>query len=221
MAALANTVVPHTSCESLKLTGIQVYRKEHLLLTSPAYGAGMTLDCLEEMKLRKLIGSGDTLVFVGSMGSLGVEIKLGDIVLPNPAGCAYYGYEGVWLEQDRDVLDGLRHSLAQREIQAVEYKHGSSFAVFDPHTDLATYTSSLYDDTVAGVDCSEVYVGFDFAGKNVMTKGAVLYCSDSPDVHIADVKETEFARRASDADLLLNQIAAELLATLNPITRIE
>jgi hypothetical protein len=208
MTAVADTVLTSHSYESLKLTGIKVYRKEHLLLTSPAYGAGMTLDCLEEMRMTGLIGSNDAIILVGSMGSLSGKINLEDIVLPNPVGCAYYGFDGVWLEQDAQLLEALRKSLGKNGTTAVKYKHGSSFAVFDPHTDITTYTSSLYGHDVDGLDCSEAFIGIQFAG-------TVLYCSDSPQFHITDVGDAEFTRRASAADLLLNKVAAEILTADN------
>ncbi|MDX6529695.1 MAG: hypothetical protein QOH41_1985 [Blastocatellia bacterium] len=215
MTAVAETVLKGHSCEALKLTGTKLYRKEHLVITSPAYGAGMTLDCLEEMRMRELIRPNDAIILVGSMGSLGAKINLEDIVLPNPVGCAYYGFDGVWLEQEAQLLEALRKSLGKRGTTAVEYKHGSSFAVFDPHTDITTYKSSLYDDDVDGLDCGEVFIGIQFAGKNGMRAGAVLYCSDSPTFHIQDVGADEFAKRASAADLSLNKIAAEILTSDN------
>jgi purine-nucleoside phosphorylase len=215
MTAIATSVLPGYSAEVLKLTGIKVYRKDNLLLTSPAYGAGMTLDSLEEMRLKGWIGANDAIILVGSMGSLSAKINLEDIVLPNPVGCAYYGNDGVWLEQDAQLLEALTKSLGKNGTTAVKYKHGSSFAVFDPHTDITTYTSSLYDHDVDGLDCSEVFIGIQFAGKNGMKVGAVLYCSDSPESHITDVGDAEFMRRASAADLLLNRIAADILTADN------
>ena len=171
----------------------------------------MTLDCLEEMRMSGLLGPNDELVLVGSMGSLSKDIVLGNVVLPNPCGCAYYGFDGVWLQQDQHLLNRLKEVCADRNIQVSDYKHGRSFAVFDPHTDHVTYQSSLYPADVKGVDCGEVFIGIQFAARQGMKVAAVLYCSDSPEVHIADIGEAEFARRAAETDLLLNTVAAEVL----------
>jgi len=199
--------------QRLKLTGVRVYQRDRLLVTSPAYGSGMILDSLEEMNQKHMIGDKDTIIFVGSMGSLNSNIQLGDIVLPNPCGCAYYGFDGVWLGQDAEMLRALKVALANRDKAPVEYKHGSSFAVFDPHTDHATYKSSLYDPDVLGVDCGEVFLGIQFALAKGMRAAAALFCSDSPNAHIAEIREKEFEKRAAEFDLMLNKIAAEILKT--------
>ncbi len=211
---MAGSVLGECSRDSLKITGIEVYSTKTVLLTSAAYGAGMTLDCLQEMTMHRLIGPGDAILLVGSMGSLSKDIVLNDIVLPNPSCCAYYGFAGTWLEQDRHLLTQLKEIFAERRIKVTEYKHGSSFAVFDPHTDHVTYKSSLYQDDVKGVDCGEVFVGMQFGVQHGMRVGAALYCSDSPEVHIANIGETEFAKVASRADLLLNEVAARILVSM-------
>ena len=211
MTVVADAVLGVYSTEDLKITGVEIYRKDNLLLTSAAYGAGMTLDTLAELKSKDLFETGDIIMFVGSMGSLNEEkISLGDVVIPNPAGCAYYGFEGSWLQQDEHVLALLTKALAAGSIRHREYKHGSSFAVFDPHTDHNRYTSSLYGKDVIGVDCGEVFVGIYFAKKNQMRAAAVLYCSDSPNLHIGDIGIEEFSKRATETDILLNGIAAQI-----------
>jgi len=211
MRVVADAVLGTYSTDDLKITGVEVYRKGNLLLTSATYGAGMTLDSLEELKIKGLVKVDDSIIFVGSMGSLSEEqISLGDIVIPNPCSCAYYGFDGLWLHPDKNLLTVLRTTLADSGINFREYKHGSSFAVFDPHTDHNRYTSSLYGNDVIGVDCGEVFVGIYFADKNQMRAAAALYCSDSPRLHIGDIGIEEFSKRATETDILLNSIAAQI-----------
>jgi purine-nucleoside phosphorylase len=212
MATIADDVLSTYSVDQLKLTGVETYRTNNIILTSPVYGAGMTLDALEEMKLNGSIGTGTSIVFVGSMGSLDEDkISLEDVVIPNPVGCTYYGYDGTWICQETNLLDSLKRSLTTSNVQFLEYKHGSSFAVFDPHTDHKTYTSSLYESDVSGVDCGEVFIGLQFAKENGMSGAAVLYCSDSPMAHIVDIGAKEFEKRAFEIDVRLNRIAVEVL----------
>ena len=212
MAAVADVVLGTYSRDQLKLTGVEIYRNDDLVLTSPVYGAGMTLDALQEMKLNGLTGLGTPIIFVGSMGSLNEQaISLGNVVIPNPVGCAYYGYDGSWIRPDDNLLDALRKALTTRGVRYVEYKHGSSFAVFDPHTDHKSYTSSLYESDVLGVDCGEAFIGLQFAKENEMPAVVVLYCSDSPTVHIADIGAEEFDKRAFEIDILLNHMAVDVL----------
>ena len=218
MTLVADNVLGRYSEQRLKLTGVRVYQGDGLLVTSPAYGSGMILDALKEMNQEEmnqgpLIGDKDSVIFVGSMGSLNLKIKLGDIVLPNPCGCAYYGFDGVWLEQDAALLKALKVALTNRDKVPIEYRHGSSFAVYDPHTDHEKYTSSLYDSDVLGVDCGEVFLGIQFAQAKGMKAAAALFCSDSPKDPIAGISETEFEKRAAESDLLLNKIAAQILMT--------
>jgi len=212
MATVANTVLGRYSREDLKITGVEIYRTHNLLVTSATYGAGMTLDALHELKNNGLVKHGNAVVFVGSMGSLKEEeISLGDVVVPNPAGCAYYGFDGLWLRQDENLLTAIESALGDTNIAYREYKHGSSFAVFDPHTNHETYTSSLYVNDVIGVDCGEVFIGLHFASLNEMRAAAMLYCSDSPKTHIGNIEITEFNKRAAEIDILLNRIAAGVL----------
>ncbi len=212
MTIIADIVLGTYSRDDLKLTGVEIYQKDNIFLTSAAYGAGMTLDALQEMKINGLLERGSAIVFIGSMGSLNEEeISLGDVVIPNPCGCAYYGFNGSWVRQDERLLAWLTNALAANGVRYREYKHGSSFAVFDPHSDHKTYTSSLYTNEVIGVDCGEVFIGLQFADENEMRAVVVLYCSDSPNVHIADIGAEEFAKRAAETDLLLNRIGAEVL----------
>lgn len=212
MIAMADIVLGKYSRDVLGITGVEVYQQDHLLVTSPAYGAGMTRDALVELKKKGLVRAGDAIAFVGSMGSLNEEeISLGDVVIPNPCGCAYYGFNGSWLHQDQQLLTSLTKSLVTRGVDYREYKHGSSFAVFDPHTDHNTYTSSLYKEDVIGVDCGEVFLGLQFASENELRAAAVLYCSDSPNRHIADIGTEEFGKHAFEKDILLNRIATSIL----------
>jgi purine-nucleoside phosphorylase len=213
MITVANAVLGSYSRDDLKITGVEIYQNGDLILTSAAYGAGMTLDLLCELK--RLLAFGDAIIFVGSMGSFNEEeITLGDIVIPNPSGCAYYGFDGLWLHQDLQMLASLEKALAENGIAYRQYKHGSSFAVFDPHTDHQTYTSSLYPNDVIGVDCGEVFLGLHFTKINEMRAAAVLYCSDSPTTHIGDIGADEFNKRAIQRDILLNGIAASVLRSL-------
>ena len=215
MTTVANTVLGSYSRRDLKITGVEIYQQDNLILTSAAYGAGMTLDLLHELKIEDLLEPNNAVIFVGSMGSFNEEnITLGDVVIPNPAGCAYYGFDGTWLHQDEKLLASVESTLAEHGVAWREYKHGSSFAVFDPHTNHQTYTSSLYSSDVIGVDCGEVFLGLHFARINEMRAAAVLYCSDSPTTHIANVGTDEFNRRATKTDILLNDIAASVLRSL-------
>ena len=215
MITVANAVLGSYSRDDLKITGVETYQNDDLILTSAAYGAGMTLDLLCELK--GLGALGDAVIFVGSMGSFNEEeITLGDVVIPNPSGCAYYGFDGLWLRQDVHLLAAVERALAESGVAFREYKHGSSFAVFDPHTDHQTYTSSLYPNDVIGVDCGEVFLGLHFAKNNEMQAAAMLYCSDSPTTHITDIGTDEFNKRAIKRDILLNGIAASVLRALPP-----
>jgi hypothetical protein len=215
MTAVADSVLGRCSREDLKITGVEIYQKNNLILTSAAYGAGMTRDLLCELKIKGLLEPGNAVMFVGSMGSFKEEeITLGDVVIPNPSGCAYYGFDGLWLRQDEHLLASVERTLAESGVAFREYKHGSSFAVFDPHTDHQTYTSSLYPNDVIGVDCGEVFLGLHFAKINEMQAAAMLYCSDSPTTHIADIGADEFNKRATKTDILLNGIAASVLRSI-------
>lgn len=212
MKFVADAVLSKHSQSQLKITGLETYESNGILLSSAAYGAGMTFDALYELKNTGLIERGDAVIFVGSMGSLcEEEITLGDVVIPHPVCCAYYGFDGLSLWPDRPLLEFVEEALANSGISYREYKHGSSFAVFDPHTDQETYNSSLYANDVIGVDCGEVFLGLHFAQLNEIRAAAVLYCSDSPKTHIADIGIDEFNRRATDWDTLLNNIAAQAL----------
>jgi purine-nucleoside phosphorylase len=215
MITVADAILGSYSREDLKITGVEIYQKNNLILTSAAYGAGMTLDLLHELKNEGLLERGNAVIFVGSMGSFNEEeISLGDVVIPNPSGCAYYGFDGLWLHQDANMLASVEKALAESGKAYREYKHGSSFAVFDPHTDHQTYTSSLYPNDVIGVDCGEVFLGLHFAKINEMQAAAMLYCSDSPTTHIEDIGTDEFNKRATKTDILLNGIAASVLRSL-------
>lgn len=211
MNPVVRVVVPNQSQRVLKVTGVQLFVGPGLLITSPVYGASMTLDCLEEMKILDTLKAGDSILLIGSMGSLCDEIELADIALPSPCVCAYYGYDNLELHQDGALLTALQGALEKDGRKTIVYRHGSAFAVFDPHTDHNTYKSSLYDNSVRGVDCGEVFIGLEFATRSHLRAGAVLYCSDSPRSHISDVGEEEFDRRATEFDVLLNTIAAKVL----------
>ena len=215
MTTVADTVLGSYQRDELKITGVETYQKDNLILTSAAYGAGMTFDALHELKMKGLLDPGNAVVFVGSMGSLNEEkITLGDVVIPNPSGCAYYGFDGLWLGQDEHLLASIEKALAESGVAYREYKHGSSFAVFDPHTDHEIYSSSLYANDVIGVDCGEVFLGLHFAKSHEMRAAAMLYCSDSPNAHIADIGTNQFNKRATKTDILLNGIAASVLRSL-------
>jgi hypothetical protein len=66
---VANAVLGNYSSEDLKITGVEINQKDDLILTSAAYGAGMTLDLLCELKTKELLELQDAVMFVGSMGS--------------------------------------------------------------------------------------------------------------------------------------------------------
>jgi hypothetical protein len=194
---------------ALKITGARLFRTASIILTSGLYGAGMTLDCLEEMARSGLLRPRDKLILVGSMGSLVNDIELGDVVIPNPCVCAYYGYDGLEVVQDLALLGNLKRALLPG--MPPEYRHGSSFAVFDPHTDHEKYVSSLYGTRVQGVDCGEVYIGLEFARRMDVEAAAVLYASDTPSQHINDIGDVEFAKLAYRNDVTLNSVAASVL----------
>jgi purine-nucleoside phosphorylase len=213
VSSILNVLLPSCSKRVLKLTGAQVFLGPNIAVTSAVYGAGMTLDCLEEMKLEGTFQAGDSLMLVGSMGSLCEEIQLGDIVVPECCVCAYYGFKGIELFPHGELLRLLRASLEKEGKRPIAYRHGSSFAVFDPHTNHSTYKSTLYDASVRGVDCGETFVGLEFARRNQLSAAAVLYCSDSPRSRISDIGVEEFERRATAFDILLNKVAADVVRT--------
>ena len=198
---------PNADESMLPITGVGLFCSDSMALTSPAYGVGMVLDALTEMEFKHIINPGDHLVFVGSMGSFSPRINMGDLVAPNPCLCAYFGFDGIELRQDNSVLAAIRATLRKQGMTAIEYRHGSTFAVFDPHTDHDAYTTDLYDCSVEGVDIGEVFVGFEFARRKGMKAGALLYCSDSPKVRIAEIPAAEFSDRAAEFDLIINRLA--------------
>jgi nucleoside phosphorylase len=167
------------------------------------------------VKALGLLDKKDCVIFVGSMGSCSKRINLGDFVLPNPCLCAYYGFDGIQLHQGGDVLQALYAALHEENKTAMEYLHGSSFAVFDPHTDHDAYTIDLYDGMVEGVDCAEVFIGLDFAQRMGISAGVLLYCSDSPLRRIRDIPVEEFSIRAAEGDLTINRTAARAISIWN------
>lgn len=211
-AAIASAVVKKPVRRRLKITGARVFYSDKLSVTSGLYGAGMVQDCLTELLNEGLIHRHIRMILVGSMGSVSEDISLDDVVLPDPALCAYYDFEGCEVTQDQALRSALARVLKARGYKAMTYRHGSSYAVFDYHTDFKAYKSSLYDD-VRGLDCGEVFMGMEFARKNDIRAGAVLYCSDSPKDHITEMTDQEFAERAARYDLLLNTAAAEILSS--------
>lgn len=211
MSVVVSAIMPTYAQTILKITGAHVYSCGELAVTSPLYGAGMVLDGLEEMWAAGLIAPNDSIVLIGSMGSLTNAFSLGEVVLPNPSLCNYYGFEGREIYQDGALMKSLVGQLKVRGLMPVEYRHGSSFAVFDPHTDHHGYTTSLYEASVVGVDCGEVFIGQEFAQRKDLRAAAMLYCSDTPLTHIADLGEQEFSNRAIACDLLLNTVAAWVL----------
>jgi len=210
--SIAEALLGEAECINLPITGVDVFRSSTLAVTSPAYGSGMVLDALTEAVINGILGSSDCVVFVGSMGSCSGRINLGDLVLPNPCLCAYYGFDGIELTQNDRVLTSLHTALREQNRTATEYLHGSSFAVFDPHTDHEAYKINLYGGMVEGVDCAEVYVGLDFAQKQGISAGVLLYCSDSPLKRIRDIPPEEFSARAAEGDLIMNRTAARAIS---------
>lgn len=210
--SVAEAVLGEAECINLPITGVDLFRSSTLAVTSPAYGSGMVLDALTETVIGGIVNPGDSVVFVGSMGSCSERINLGDFVLPNPCLCAYYGFDGVELKQNSKVLASLHAALGEQKRSAREYLHGSSFAVFDPHTDHEAYKIDLYDGKVEGVDCAEVYVGLDFSRRRGIAAGVLLYCSDSPLRRIRDIPPEEFSVRAAEGDVILNRTAARALS---------
>ncbi len=196
----------------LKITGASVFYARELNIVSPLYGAGMVLDSLQELWEDRAIEDGSRLILVGSMGSLSREISFGKVIAPNPCVCAYYGFAGTELHQDPDLLSRVRFALREVGQELTEYRHGSSFAVYDPHTDHSTYTSSLYGSSVLGVDCGEAFIGLEFARRKGLAAAVALYCSDDPDKHISDIGYGKFIEMESRFDLLLNTAAAQALA---------
>jgi len=207
-------VFPNADESMLSITGVDLFCSDSMALTSPAYGVGMTLDTLPAMELKRIITRGDHLVFVGSMGSFSPRINMGDLVSPNPCLCAYFGFNGIEPRQDDSVLAAIRSTLRKQGRTAIEYRHGSTFTVFDPHTNHEAYTTDLYDNSVEGVDIGEVFVGFEFARRKGMKVGALLYCSDSPKMRIAEIPPAEFSARAAEYDLIINKVAIEALQTV-------
>src|SRR5438270_11482113 len=91
------------SAKKLKISGAEISFDKTLQITSPVYGAGQTLDCLEELHLGGGINSGDQMILVGSMGSISATgIALDDIVAPETVSCAYYGFSKKRLKPDQE-----------------------------------------------------------------------------------------------------------------------
>lgn len=211
MTHVLSKLLPGSRHRALKITGARIWSSPRFLITSPLYGAAMVRDCLAELWNGSAIQAHDRVILAGSMGSLNDTIATNDLVLPNPALCAYYGFKGRELHQSLAVMGRLRQQLRARGYPAKVYRHGSSYAVFDQHTDHATYKSTLYGNRVSGVDCGEAFIGMEFLQRRRVLVGAVLYCSDSPRNHILNVGNRTFARRAADYDLLLNEVAVHAL----------
>jgi hypothetical protein len=212
MTDVLRKLLPAASHRALKITGARIWSSRRLLMTSPLYGAAMVRDCLAELWNGGAIQTRDRVILVGSMGSLSDAIATNDVVLPNPALCAYYGFGNRELRQSPSVMSRLRQQLRASGYPVKVYRHGSSYAVFDQHTDHTTYKNRLYGNRVSGVDCGEVFVGMEFLKAQRVLVGAILYCSDSPGDHILNVGHRTFAKRAANYDLLLNEVAAQALS---------
>lgn len=212
--SLARDLLQIKTSGRCKLTGVRWSAAESTAITSPAYGAAMVVDTLTEFVHDGFLGADSSVILVGSMGSLSSRIALEDVVMPNPCKCAYYGFQNQTVSQDPELERLLIAELRRSAIAVKEYIHGSSYAVFDRHLDHATYRSAVYDNTVEGVDCGEVFLGLELSHRLGIPAAAVVYCSDSPSKKISDIGWAEFSARAADMDRALNAAAVSAFGRL-------
>jgi purine-nucleoside phosphorylase len=208
---IADEVLGKHKSYQIPITSNNVFYNDKVQIVDACYGPSMTLDALSMLKIMGKIKEKDEIVFVGSMGSLTEKIKLDEIVIPTEIICNHFGYNGKILRISSKLLGRVALSLNEKKINFKFYKHGSVMAVFDPTTNHSDYTSSLYDKSVKGIDCSETYIGTNFCKENKIDCVTLLYCSDSPGKHISDLPKNEFDARALKFDRLLNKIALDSL----------
>ena len=194
------------------ITNTPVYYNDSIQIVSACYGAALVKDTLVGLTFLDRLKKGDTIIGLGSNGSLKEHIKLNDLLIPNSLSCEYYGNAGRMFLPDKSVIDLIKNDIENRDLKVKEYKHGSVYAVFDEHTNHKTYTNSLYSNgDVDCIDCSESYILAKFAREKSLSFGILLYASDDPKNHIADMNKKEFDSRALKFDILLNSIGYDVL----------
>ena len=208
---IAKSVLGEYNIYQIPITNNRVFCNDKVQIVDACYGPSMVLDSLSMLKAIGKIHKNEHLVFLGSMGSLTGKIDLNDIVIPSKIYCNYFEFKGKTLRPSENLKEKLISVLNKIKINFKQYNHGSVRAVFDPTTDHKDYTSSLYGQSVIGIDCSETYFGIDFCNKNDMGGIALLYCSDDPKKHISDLSKEGFDARALKFDKLLNSIAYKVL----------
>jgi len=208
---VAKNILGNYKIYQIPITNNLVFYNDHVQIVDACYGPSTVLDSLSMLKIMGRLKKNDKIVFVGSMGSLTNKIDLDNIVIPTEICCNYFGYDGKILNPSKNLLEKLIAVLNKRKIKFKTYRHGSSIAVFDSHTDHKAYTSSLYDKSVVGLDCSEAFIGTHFCKENKMERVILFYCSDDPTKHIADLPKEEFDKRALKFDNMLNSIAYDVL----------
>lgn len=208
---VAKNILGKYSISQIPITNNRIFYNNKVQIVDACYGPLMVLDSLSMLKLMGKINEKDCIIFVGSMGSLTNKINLNDIVMPSEVYCNYFGYNGKVLRPSPDIKEKIVFAK-KNKIKFKQYKHGSAMGVFDPTTNHKTYTSSLYDKSVIGLDCCETYIGMNFCLENKIRCIALLYCSDDPVKHITNLSKKEFDKRALKFDKLLNKQAYQILA---------
>jgi len=208
---IAKKILGKYKTYQIPITNNKAFYNDNIQIIDACYGPSTVLDSLSMLKIMGKIKEDDKIVFVGSMGSLTNKIDLNDIAIPTEICCNYFGYNRKVLNPSQDILGKLIAVLNKQKIEFKTYKHGSAMAVFDPHTNHKTYTSSLYDKSILGLDCCEAYIGTNFCNENNIKNATLLYCSDDPTKHITNLSKKEFDARASRFDKLLNKWAYQTL----------
>jgi purine-nucleoside phosphorylase len=195
--------------EYLPITNNRIFHVPELQIVDAAYGPSMVLDSLTMMKQTGKLKQQDGVLFLGSMGSLSQNICLGDLVVPVEMHCTYFGFDNLLVYPDSEMYSKLCSLMQELGIDFKQYVHGSVMAVFDPSTDHNAYTNCLYGKKVEGVDCCESYIGTKFCTENGIDSIALLYCSDDPNNHIANISKEEFDKKALETDLRMHRIAKD------------
>ncbi|MFA6088781.1 MAG: hypothetical protein WC755_02875 [Candidatus Woesearchaeota archaeon] len=212
-SVIAREILPHGfNVLKVPITNTPVYFDDSIQIVSACYGAALVKDALIGLNFLGRLKKEDTIIGLGSNGSLKEKIKLNDLLVPSYISCEYYGNAGRVFLPDYKIMKSIKKNIENRNLKVKEYNHGSVYAVFDEHTNHKNYTNSLYPaGEVDCIDCSESYILAKFARENGLSFGILLYASDDPKNHIANLKKEEFDKRALNFDLLLNKIGYEVL----------
>lgn len=210
---IADELLGEYDISYVPITNCRKFCGDELQIVDASYGRAMVLDTLHGLFNAEDLSRSDRVLFLGSMGGLTKDILLGDLVVPVEV------YSNVLSNKYEPFTSGQKifpdQGLVSRIMEEVEgvkaYKHGSVLGVFDPTTDHKTYTTTLYDGEVVGVDCSETYTGLDFCLHRGIRGAALLYCSDDPSEKINSIEKEEFDKRAFETDLLMHRYAMRIL----------